>query len=165
VKIASALAKIGVTLDASHFYGMPESPRLLLIGSEKNNPRDLYSRGGLGPYVLAHNKGRHASFVHKETQQEFRCQDEDEGFVRRDYGVIFRKSHLGQTRVLLAGIHMHGTLGAIEVALQREFQRRVLDHKYSSFVQLVEVHVARDGYSVPPEQIIWKSEWFHAVEN
>jgi hypothetical protein len=69
--------------------------------------------------------------------------------VTNDYGIIARRTLAGgRVVLLLAGIHMHGTLAAAHVALNPEFQQRVLQRKYANFAQLVSVRVLRDGVSI-----------------
>jgi hypothetical protein len=152
--ITEKLSPLGVTFLHSGFYGGDESSgNLLLIGSESNTELSGTIMRFLRKRIdqVEPPGGGHKYF--KCGEHEYRCAhtNETDGLQRvtEDYGVIVRRTQTdGRIVLLLAGIHMHGTLAAAQVALNPAFQRRVLEHAYSSFAQLVHVRVLSDGASI-----------------
>lgn len=161
IKVTDALHACSVELDVSQFYDYPtEAKSHLLIGSNAHNELSKKLLSDLGHMKYVPNSAGHSHFLYKN--EPMICNHEDTK-VTRDYGVIVRRSYHGnQWKLLLAGIHMHGTLAAAEVSLLEEFQERVRASGLKCFAQLVEIEVAPDGLGVPIDQVKWKN--FDLVE-
>lgn len=160
--ITEKLSPLGVRFSYGGFYGSAASNRnLLLIGSDSNNPMSKTTLEFLTNRIdhAQPDEGGHKYF--QSGGVKFECAHESVAGgpdkVTRDVGVIVRRTLAeGNIILLLAGIHMHGTLAAAQVALNPAFQRRVLTHKYPSFAQLVRVRVLGDGCSIDPSSL---DEW------
>lgn len=105
----------------------------------------------------------HAHF-RDEMGREYRCEHKDVGgrmIVTRDVGIIFRKmTDTGATILLCGGLHTFGSQAAAEVALSKEFQRKVKRKRLNQFVQFVTVDVMtsgdRAGLALVRQSIRWK---------
>ena len=161
--ITEKLSPLGVKFSQGGFYGGGGPNRnLLLIGSESNNQMSTTTLEFLKKRI---DRVEPPGGGHKYFQcggNSFHCDHEvgADGLARvtRDFGVIVRRTLAdGSIVLLLAGIHMHGTLAAAQVALNPAFQQRVLAHKYPSFAQLVSVNVLNDGCSIDVSSLdTWK---------
>ena len=160
------LSSRGVELLPDAFYGDTErSTHLLLIGSEAN-----LDMSGQILQIMKKRINYEGESEGENRHKYFECGDvkyackhsaalSSDGLQRvtEDCGVIVRVTLSDNTIVLLlAGIHMHGTLAAAEVALNPAFQHRVLQHRYASFAQLVRVKVSRNGTSIDRNSL---EEW------
>ncbi|HCW07624.1 MAG TPA: hypothetical protein DGG95_09710 [Cytophagales bacterium] len=167
IEILTKLMEFGVSLDLSHFNDrFIEDERLLLIGGSRYNPRTENIVKNLNPIEWKERqKGRHSFFRNvKDKKLIFDCRHGVDGKVTNDSGAIIKISNETpkQDILFLMGIHMHGTLGAIEVALMEDFQKRVLDSGYNSFIQMVKVEVAKDGLTVLKKKF-YKESWFYQL--
>lgn len=158
--VTSSLEPLGIKLDLGSFYGPPTNAKhLLLIGSGAHNPDSEAMMMNIGKYSCVFPKsGEHFYFMLNGLP--YKCihkQNTSEIHVATDYGLIARR-RLGERLVLLlAGIHMHGTLAAAEVALSKQFQSEVRSKGFSSFSQLVKVDVeAKLGLDIQSITINWR---------
>lgn len=92
---------------------------------------------------------------------EYHCEhtsdDKYESRVTKDYGIIYRGAFDDGVLVLLCGgIHMFGTLAAVETAFSDKFIDRVKHDHASEYVQLVEVGVHEDGINIISESKRWE---------
>lgn len=119
---------------------------------------ELYSFG-----VRVKGDGNHG-FYKDAAGVEYRCAhaEKSNGFiVKADVGVVVRrKTESGCTILLCGGIHTFGSQAAAEVALSRDFQKRVKKSKLEEFVQFVTVDVQqsgdRAGLAAVRQSIRWK---------
>ncbi|MGZ4865101.1 MAG: hypothetical protein ACXV39_10780 [Halobacteriota archaeon] len=162
--ITEKLSLLGVRFLHAGFYGGTEpSGNLLLIGSESNTELSSTILAFLRKRIdrVEPPQGGHKYF--KCGEHEYKCAHTEEidglSRVTQDYGVIVRRTLSdGRIVLLLAGIHMHGTLAAAQVALNKAFQQRVIQHKYDNFAQLVHVNVLGDGTSIDVNSLDdWKN--------
>jgi hypothetical protein len=149
----------GITLDLGNFYGTPPSTKnLLLIGSKAYNKESKEIMKNLGDYTCNFPVNKHLYF--SIGTNDYKCEDQDKGKnpkVIEDYGIIVRRLKEDKLVLLLAGIHMHGTLAAMEVALMNTFQSEVKRKGYKYFAQLVNVEVDRDdGLGIISTSIKWE---------
>lgn len=156
-KVAKYLGDISIRLKFSSFYGRPqEGTNLLLIGSGAYNELSEEIMKEMGELSYVRPSSSHAYFAYKD--KIFRCEHstDDNRSVKKDYAVILRKPVWENKIVLLlAGIHMHGTQAAIEVAMSPSFQKRIRKSRNKYFVQLIEVNVANDGLSIALNGVRW----------
>lgn len=159
--ITEKLTPLGVRfVDAGFYGGTGNSGNLLLIGSDANNKMSDTILAGLQErigYDAAPNGHRYFSCG----KHKYGCKHTGEAGsltrVTEDCGVIVRRTLSdGRVVLLLAGVHMHGTLAAACVALNPAFQRRVLESKHANFAQLVRVTVLDDGTSIDVNSL---DEW------
>jgi|CXWL01.1.fsa_nt_gi hypothetical protein len=128
--------------------------------------QDLYNLGLRVKGINAH------AFYRDAGGTEYHCEHlESDGkfIVTKDAGIIVRKSTQdGATILLCGGIHTFGSQAAAEVALSREFQRRVRKSKLKEFVQFVTVDVqsggGRAGLAIVRHSIRWKEHPLQRLE-
>lgn len=157
-KIAKHLHGHNISLNVISFYSVPqEEKNLLLIGAASYNELSKHILDGVTEFQIKHYKDQHDSFEYNGESYSCKHQLSNTGSkVTEDYGIILRK-RLSEDHLvlLLGGIHMHGTLAAAEVAMKKEFQRKIRKKKYREFIQLVRVRVAEDGLSLINSSIEW----------
>ncbi len=158
-KVAKYLDDVSIKLKFSSFYGRPQEDRnLLLIGSGSYNELSEDIMRDMGELSYNRSPNSHAYFTYQ--RKKFTCIHSNDTYHRviQDYGVILRKP-VWESKIvlLLAGIHMHGTLAAVEVAMSSEFQKKIKEIGYQYYAQLLKVTVAKDGLSLALNGIDWKN--------
>lgn len=156
-----------IALNMDNFYGNTstfEDSNLLLLGLNRNNKLtesillklDKYTKGRVR-YVQSRNGHPYFSYKEDNANKKKCCCDsvkeEQTQQVHKDCGVIIRAPRPGSNNkvvLILGGIHMHGTLAATILALDKKFQKSVKKEKY--FVKLIEVSVP-DGINVENQNI------------
>ena len=168
--ISREFARCGLHLGIGGFYaeGASEDHRnLILLGSdERFNPYCGELLQDLGTDIRhVPGNGSHKHFEYRKNSgdpwQELRCDPcqagEDGTKFTKDYGLIIRKRLTADSNVLMcAGIHMHGTLAAVQVALDSAFQDEVKKCGFAFFVQVIKVAVRKDGLSLANDGVSWK---------
>ncbi len=157
-KIAKHLHGHDVALNVGSFYSIPqEEKNLLLIGAASYNELSKHILECIDGFSIYHYDNHHARYEHNgEIYECVHKEFEDGSKVTDDYGLVVRKKLSdGHYVLLLGGIHMHGTLAAADVAITRDFQRKIRKKKLREFIQLVRVRVADDGLSLIKSSIEW----------
>ena len=130
--ITEYLSPLGVRFVETGFYAgsTGRSGNLLIIGGGKNNELAKQIVNDLQNVIIfEQRRGKHSIFRYDD--KIYGCKHENKIFsmnaVTRDHGIIVRRTRTDKSVVLLlAGIHMHGTLAAAQVAIKEKFKRRVI---------------------------------------
>lgn len=164
-KLSENLSPLGVHLLPDAFYGsLDRSANVLLLGSDANVEMSKTILDGIKKHIgyeVPPSGEGHRYFT--SGSEKYCCKHIQgaDGMARviEDYGVIVRRTLSNDHVVLLlAGIHMHGTLAAAEVALNPAFQKRVLERKYTNFAQIVHTKVLENGTSLDMNSLEdWKT--------
>jgi hypothetical protein len=168
-KIAEDLANLPLNLHFNYDVVAAEKySSWILLGLSRKTilPKEIYDQleSETGIRVVKTTRGPtfNHQFFRGPDGTEYHCEHVPdpayESRVTKDFGLIYRSVlNNGASVLLCGGIHMYGTLAAVEVAFSEEFQKRAAKARNFRFAQIVEVQVREDGINIDRTSIKWKS--------
>lgn len=168
-ELISKLSRLGVEVDVKLDQEVNRNVGTILIGSDANLAASGDILKGLPGIIWDRGPNRHTQikWTQEGKEESLLCSHEatitfenkdgsltTANRVTRDFGLIVRKQSQDDTDVLLlAGIHMYGTLAALVTALEDGFRNEVRKFNNRHFVKLVEANVAKNGLDLSSDPV------------